>query len=84
MFYVCSNFFHDDAMNNATRLLNIMRTIASTEGNLSDVEDDYMAFVTDLCWHQLLDKVNSKVPPPSDRARSCGSFNNVASFGDYH
>jgi len=28
----------------------------------SDMEDEYMAFVTDLCWHRLQDKVNNKVP----------------------
>ena len=64
-FYVCSNSFHDAAMNNAARLLSIMRKsllIVSTGGNQSDIEDEYMAFVTDLCWHRLQDKVNNKVP----------------------
>src|SRR6266545_7785951 len=64
-FYICSNAFHDDTMNNATRLLNIMKmslSMASTGGNPSDLEGEYMAFVTDLCWDRLRDKVNNKVP----------------------
>ena len=64
-FYLSSNSFHDAAMNNSARLLNVMRRhlpIVSTGGNQSDIEDEYMAFVTDLCWHRLQDKVNNKVP----------------------
>jgi hypothetical protein len=67
-FYVCSNSFHDAAMSNATRLLDIIRrtlAIASEGGNYYDQKDEYLDFVTDVCWHRLQDKIR-KVPrfPP--------------------
>src|SRR6266571_770245 len=42
-FYFCSNSFHETSMNNATRLLDLIRkslSIASTGGNLSDLEEE--------------------------------------------
>ena len=59
-----SNSFRDAAMSNATRLLDIMRKsimIASEGGNYSDQKGEYLAFVTDVCWPRLQDKIR-KVP----------------------
>ena len=64
-FYLSSNSLHDTSINNATRLLDILRKsllIASTGGNQSNLEDEYLAFVTDACWHRLQDKINNKIP----------------------
>jgi hypothetical protein len=63
-FYLSSNSLRDASMTNATRLLDILRKsllIASTGGNQSDLEDEYLTFVTDTCWYRLQDKVN-KIP----------------------
>jgi len=63
--YLSSNFVHEASKNNATRLLDIMRksfSVISTGGNQSDLEDEYLAFVTDVCWERLQDKVNRRVP----------------------
>ena len=63
--YLSSNFVHEASKNNATRLLDIMRksfAVISTGGNQSDLEDEYLAFVTDVCWERLWDKVNRRVP----------------------
>ena len=64
-FYLSSTSLHDTSITNATRLLDILRKsllIASTGGNQSDLEDEYLAFVTDTCWHRLQDKINNKIP----------------------
>ena len=63
--YLSSNFVHEASKNNATCLLDIMRksfSVISTGGNQSDLEDEYLAFVTDVCWERLQDKVNRRVP----------------------
>jgi len=63
-FHVCSNSFHDAAMSNATRLLDILRkslAIASAGGNYYQQKDEYLAFVTDVCWRRLQDKIR-KIP----------------------
>ena len=65
-FYLCSNSFHEASMNNnATRLLDLIRkslSMASRGGNLSDLEVEYLSFVSDVCWGGLQNKVNNKVP----------------------
>ncbi len=64
-FYLSSNSLHDTSITNATCLLDILRKsllIASTGGNQSDLEDEYLAFVTDACWHWLQNKINNKIP----------------------
>ena len=65
-FYLCSNSFHKaGSMNNATRLLDLIRkslSITSAGGNQSDLEEDYLSFVSDICWGRIQDKVNNKVP----------------------
>src|SRR5438309_2145819 len=64
-FYLCSGSLHDTAVDNATHLLDILRRsllVSSTGGNHSDLEDEYQAFVANVCWHRLQDKVNNKVP----------------------
>ena len=64
-FYLCSNAFHEPSTENATRLLDIMRksfSIALTGENQSDLEQEYLVFVADVCWQRLQDKVNNKVP----------------------
>ncbi len=64
-FYLCSNSFHEASMNNATRLLGLIRkslSIVSTKGNQADLEEEYLSFVSDVCWGRLQNKVNNKVP----------------------
>ncbi len=63
--YLSSNFVHEASKKNATRLLDIMQksfSVISTRGNQSGLEDEYLAFVTDVCWERLQDKVNRRVP----------------------
>ena len=50
-FYVCPNSFHDAAMSNAARILDIIRrtlAIASEGGNYYDLKYEYLDFVTDV------------------------------------
>jgi len=59
--YLCSDSAHEASKNNATRLSDLMRKSLSG-GNQSDQEDEYLAFVTDVCWERILNKVNHRVP----------------------
>ena len=52
-------------MNNATRLLDLIRkslSVASAGGNQCDLEEEYLSFVSDVCWGQIQNKVNNMVP----------------------